>query len=136
MRRWAGLVLGRLPLLGNPGEERLLVPLDPPHILEVLREREADGVCEEEAERAGEPREHGVGDQGGEVACVRLGEGVQEVAANLVREIYEVVKIFKNNIDRHPRSKNGANTGDRLHGAQCSRPNVSWVDFRGVDPHL
>ena len=70
------------------------------------------------------------------MACVRLGEGVQEVAANLVREIYEVVKIFKNNIDRHPRSKNGANTGDRLHGAQCSRPNVSWVDFGSVDPHL
>ena len=51
-------------------------------------------------------------------------------------EIKEVVKIFKNNIDRHPRSENGADTGDRLHGAQCSRPNVSWVDFRGVDPHL
>ena len=84
--RWTGLVLGRLPLLGNPGEERLLVLLDPPHIFEVLREREADGVREEEAERAGEPGEDRVGDQGGEVACVRLGEGVQEVAANLVQK--------------------------------------------------
>ena len=82
--RQAALTRTVVPLLGNPGEERLLFLLDPPHILEVLREREADGVCEEEAERAGEPGEDGVGDQRCEV--VNLREGVQEVAANLVQK--------------------------------------------------
>ena len=41
-----------------------------------------------------------------------------------------------NNINPHPRRKDGPNAGDRLHGSKSGRPDVSWVDLRGVDPHL
>ena len=75
------------PILCDTGEERLLVLLDPPHISKVFWQLEAHGVSEEVAEPGGEPGGNAVGDEGGQVTHVHIGESLQEVAAHLTQRV-------------------------------------------------
>ena len=55
--------VGRHPTSLDTAEQGLLVSLDAPHIGKVFREREANGISEEEAEAGSEAGEDAVGDE-------------------------------------------------------------------------